>query len=273
MTAQTGTITVDGASVAFTVEGSGGPNVLLLHGMAAHRHWWDRVVPYLEPSCRILRIDFSGHGDSDHRNAYSIDSWAAEALAVQQEVLGRAPFLLAAHSLGGRAAIAATRIPGNTVTGVVVFDTVFPESDRFAGPSTWKATKRIYDSREGALARFRLLPPQPIDERILRELAEYSVRREAEGWTWKHDYRLSPASLGTAPLRRVDVPLTIAYGEHSSVVTEEMVNRAADRAGDLASIRMIPNVHHHLVLESPASVAGIILEHLGIIASTSPDTI
>jgi pimeloyl-ACP methyl ester carboxylesterase len=170
--------------------------------------------------------------------------------------------LLVAHILGGRVAITATRRKDNRVAEVILFDTLFPEPDHFGGPATWKATRRTYDSREAALDRFRLIPAQPVDEGSLRELAEHSVRRVSDGWTWKHDYRLNPAGIEVVPLCPVAVPVTIAYGELSSIVDEQAANRAATLAGNLATVMMVPETHHHLVLEAPAVVADVILNHL-----------
>ena len=37
---------------------------VLLHGGAAHAHWWDGVAPMLTPYGRVLALDFRGHGRS-----------------------------------------------------------------------------------------------------------------------------------------------------------------------------------------------------------------
>ncbi len=37
---------------------------VLLHGGAAHVHWWDGVAPLLTPYGRVLALDFRGHGRS-----------------------------------------------------------------------------------------------------------------------------------------------------------------------------------------------------------------
>ena len=37
---------------------------VLLHGGAAHVHWWDGVAPLLTPYGRVIALDFRGHGRS-----------------------------------------------------------------------------------------------------------------------------------------------------------------------------------------------------------------
>jgi len=41
---------------------------LLLHGGAAHVHWWDAVAPLLVPHGRVIALDFRGHGRSEWAN-------------------------------------------------------------------------------------------------------------------------------------------------------------------------------------------------------------
>src|SRR5260370_25762021 len=38
--------------------------LVLLHGGAAHVHWWDGVAPLLTAYGRVLALDFRGHGRS-----------------------------------------------------------------------------------------------------------------------------------------------------------------------------------------------------------------
>ena len=49
---------------------------------AAHSGWWDHIAPFLSRTHRVIAPDLSGHGDSDCRDAYDLDIWAQELLAV-----------------------------------------------------------------------------------------------------------------------------------------------------------------------------------------------
>ena len=262
MKTRSGSMMVDGASIAFRAEGDGESDVTLIHGFAAHSHWWDAVVPKLTAQCRILRIDLSGHGDSDHRERYSVATWATEIAHVQRAVFGESSPLLVGHSLGGRVVIAAADRPDVRASGVIVFDTVFPEPLPFGGMSTWRSVRRVYDSRETALQRFRLVPHQPLETSSLALLAEHSVRRVEDGWTWKHDHRLDPAALAVPPLTRQSAPLTIAFGRFSSIVDSPMALRAAGVAGQRSSVVVVPGAHHHVIVDSPSASAALILHHV-----------
>ena len=80
---ETGRVTVAGASIAYRAWGEEDrPGIVLVHGGMAHSRWWDHVAPQLAAGCRVVALDLSGHGDSDHREGYSLDLWAEEVLAV-----------------------------------------------------------------------------------------------------------------------------------------------------------------------------------------------
>src|SRR5271156_3916996 len=41
-----------------------GRTLVLLHGGAAHCHWWDGVAPLITPLGNVLALDLRGHGRS-----------------------------------------------------------------------------------------------------------------------------------------------------------------------------------------------------------------
>jgi len=260
-------VRVMGASVRYTVlgdiDGSGERDLLLVHGSGAHSAWWHAVVPLLDPSWRVIAVDLSGHGDSGHRPHYDGWTWAAELLAVLDDAQAPRP-VVAAHSLGGRVALLASRLQPERVAGLVLLDVGIwaPEGlrDRLAA-RTRDHVHRISASAEEAVARFRVNPPQPQPPRsVLDPVARYGLRRVESGWTWKHD----PA--GFPPLYEDDVasalatalePLVYVSGSASSVVTDDAARRAAALVPH-ASLHRLAGTHHHLPLERPREIASII---------------
>ena len=96
-----GDIEVDGVRIVYRAWGkSGDPVAILVHGGAAHAGWWDHVAPHLAAGHRVIAIDLSGHGDSGHRQAYSLETWADEVMAVAAAESDQPPVLLG-HSMGG----------------------------------------------------------------------------------------------------------------------------------------------------------------------------
>ena len=56
--------------------------VLLVHGHAAHAHWWDAVAIHLRKDFDIIAVDLSGCGDSDHRVQYDYNTYTRELMTV-----------------------------------------------------------------------------------------------------------------------------------------------------------------------------------------------
>ena len=87
-----------------------GPPVVLLHGLASQRRFWNLVAPHLaSPSgtgLPVLALDQRGHGDADRPSAsYALDQIAAD-LAVAMDAIGWSRAVVVGHSWGG--AVAAT---------------------------------------------------------------------------------------------------------------------------------------------------------------------
>lgn len=258
------TVTVDGAEIRYGVSGNGDRDLVLLHGSGAHHLWWHRVVPALTDSWRIVTLDFSGHGESGHREQYDVATWADELVAVLQAAGCRRP-LVAAHSMGGRIAlVAADRHPAD-IGGLALFDTGIwmPERLRSAPPPPPPRPPRIHADREAALRRFRLLPPQPHPpDAALGPVAEHSLRRTEGGWTWRHDQRGFPLLFEDAveeAAASVRLPVTYVWASESLIVNEILAARAAETIQDVTVVR-VPGVHHHLVLEVPELCARLIDE-------------
>src|SRR5271157_4469861 len=77
---------------------------VLLHGGAAHAHWWDLVAPQLAPFGRVVALDFRGHGMSQWTRPPQYGPRAyVEELRALIEHLGTRPIVVG-HSMGGAVA-------------------------------------------------------------------------------------------------------------------------------------------------------------------------
>lgn len=100
--------------------GTGTP-VVLLHGLASQRRFWNLVVPHLltPPSgtgSPVLAIDQRGHGDSDRPQASYGLSAIADDLAIALDAIGWSRAVIVGHSWGGAVATSfAARHPERTL--------------------------------------------------------------------------------------------------------------------------------------------------------------
>lgn len=163
------------------------PPVVLVHGGGAHSGWWDHVAPFFSRTHRVIAPDLSGHGDSDTRGSYDLQTWAAEVMAASAAAGASGRPTLVGHSMGGWVAATAAMHFGERINSMLVIDSPLrervPEEDRLRNR---KHTH--YQTRDEILARFTAVPSQEVILPYVRQhIALESVRKTNEGWIWKFD--------------------------------------------------------------------------------------
>ena len=254
-------LTASGCALSYVVWGEPDkPPVVLVHGGAAHAMWWTAVAPELSRHYYVIAPDLSGHGDSGRREAYSLETWADEVIAVSEDAARGRPPVLVGHSMGGRVSIAAAAAyRGERLAGVVIVDSPLgepdPESDRDKDGRTFR-TQKTYPDLQTAISHFRLIPEQPCDRHyILDHIARHSLVQTQPGWTWKFDPRVLSQFPPTKTLRdylpRVDCRLALIRGEFSAIVSPEAGEYMRGLLSRSAPLVEIPQAHHHLILDQP----------------------
>jgi pimeloyl-ACP methyl ester carboxylesterase len=268
-----GTTSVDGASIAYRMWGDpAGRSIVLVHGGAAHSRWWDHIAPLLtsgsassggdDPpvpprSWKVVAVDLSGHGDSDRRDRYSLDTWAREVLAVVAEAGTAAASVVIGHSMGGLVTLRLATLAGSQIAGAVAIDSpvrdMAPE-DRAARQHRAFGPLRVYPTPEAAVARFRPIPDQPTLTYIADHVAATSIRPAEGGWTWKFDPRVFARDhLTPELLTRLDCRVALFRAEHG-LVTPQQGEVLYDRLGRVAPVIEIPVAGHHIMLDQPVAL-------------------
>jgi pimeloyl-ACP methyl ester carboxylesterase len=249
-------VEVDGTRVHYLRWGARDvPGIVLVHGGAAHAHWWDHIAPWLAGEYGVVALDLSGHGDSGRRERYPTETWAREVVDVAAHAGIAGPPVVVAHSMGGWVAITAAAEHGDRLAGIVVLDA--PVSRR--APEELAAAEgvafgplRTYPTLEAALARFRTVPDQPTSlPYVLEHVARTSVRQIEGGWTWKFDPRIFDRPVPTGELlRRVRCRVALFRSEHG-LVTPDIGAYMYEQLGRVAPVVEVPLAHHHVMLDQP----------------------
>jgi pimeloyl-ACP methyl ester carboxylesterase len=249
-------IEVDGATISYRTWGAGdGPSIVLLHGGAAHARWWDHIAPLLAIGHEVIAFDLSGHGESDHRESYSLEGWAAEALAIARLASSSEPVLIG-HSLGGVVALQAAMLAGAELGGIVIVDSPivrFTPEEYAAGDRTAFGPPRVYPTRDAVVARFRPIPDQSSLDYVRDYIANASVREVQGGWGWKFDSRIfnhAPQLPGLAPL---DCRSAFFRGERG-IVSAEMADAIFEGLGRVTPIIDVPDAGHAIMLDQPVAL-------------------
>lgn len=271
-----GHVEVDGCTVNHLTWGEpGSPLLVLVHGGAAHAQWWSFLAPLLAGDHRVVALDLSGHGDSGWRDAYRVEQWSDEVLAVAEDAQAAAgspgrPIVLG-HSLGAQVACVVAARHGERFAGAVLADFGIRRPGEPSRSARHFQNQRTYPTYDEAVKRFKLIPRQPCEHPwVLRHLAETSVRRCDRGWAWKFDWRLFTRTadrLTSEYLADIGIPTAFLHGQDSRVVTAEVAERVSRAHGRPAPVVWVPEARHHLMLDQPlAFVAATraLLAHLAL---------
>lgn len=259
---------VDGVRIAYRAWGEPGlPVVVLVHGGAAHAGWWDHVGPYLTPGHRVVAIDLSGHGDSDHRPRYDLATWAAEVMAVAAVEGSDRPAVLG-HSMGGFVTLTAAVDPQYSLLGAAAIDS--PVRRMSSEARAWQdkhptlPPHKVHPTREAVEVRFKTLPGDDATlEYVRAHIASGSVKEVDGGWSWKFDpriffsARMEPEALAAAP-----GPIALVRGERG-MATVDITESVATLLGGDVPVTLVPDSGHHIMLDQPLALIAVLQTYLG----------
>jgi pimeloyl-ACP methyl ester carboxylesterase len=254
-------VDVDGGAIHALASGrEGDRGLVFVHGGGAHAHWWTHVAATFSPQFRVLALDLSGHGDSGHRPAYSLEQWTDEVMAVADSGKIDGPPVIIGHSMGGMVTIATAARHGDRVSGAIICDSPVTEPDPEIGAYRLREAfgrPRVYPSVDEAVAHFRTVPSQEhYLDYVIDHVARQSVRPVTGGFQWKFDRRVF-AQFG-AGIRGVALPylsqvrcrLALLRSEHG-LVTADLGRFMYDEMGRVTPVIEIPEAGHHAMLDEP----------------------
>jgi len=219
------TLPGDGVRLAATRWAGTGSPVVLLHGLASQRRFWNLVAARLA-GLPILALDQRGHGDSERpEGPYDVSSVAAD-LATAMDALGWSRAVVVGHSWGGAVASTfAVDHPERTLA-LVAIDGGF--SSPPAGADRAATRKRLEPPRFA-------LPPEELE-------AMLSSRSPAGGWSEELAAAVLPIfEVGDDGLARARLP----FDTHMAVL---------DGLLDYDATSVLPRVHCPTWLVSCESV-------------------
>jgi pimeloyl-ACP methyl ester carboxylesterase len=237
---------------------AGRPEILCVHGGAAHAHWFDFFAPGFTTDFHVRALDFRGHGDSQWMVPpdYSYERHAADL----DEVVGRLgmrDFVLIGHSMGGLISLLYTATyPGRVRALIIVDSTIRMPEERVAMlRSVGRRPGSTYPTHEEFLTRYRLRPDgTTAAPEIIRHLAERGGRQLPDGsWVHKFDrnvYAGRGSFDGIPHCSRISVPTLVVKGGRSPRVTPQLIAEAKARCPTL-DLAEVPHADHHVFLDNP----------------------
>lgn len=259
-------IEVEGARIdTFAWGRRGAPGLMFLHGNGAHAEWWSFIAPFFAEHYRVIAPTWSGMGNSDWREKYSIDLCVQEILTVGEAAglfESETKPVLIGHSMGGAPVLQTALLYGERLRAVITMDSViFHDNREQMGPQLRTSPNRLYPTQEEALSRFRLSPIQPCENFfILDHIARRSIKyvEEEQAWTWRfdpfmfNDFEGPHSNLNL--LKDVNCPVALMRGEQSVLVTDADFEAIGNYLTNPIPLVVVPESQHHLMLDQPLAV-------------------
>jgi len=193
-----------------------GPPVLLLHGLASSRRFWDLVVPGLA-GMPVLALDQRGHGDSERPTGPYDGPTVVADVVTALDAVGLSRVVVVGHSWGATTALRLAATAPERVLAAVAVDGGF-RSLRAAGQTREQARERLTPPRTA-------LPPAQ-----LRELLRTGPL--APWWSPAVEAALLPLfGLGADGLARARLP----FEAHMAIVDDLLDDH--DASARLSAVR------------------------------------
>ena len=253
-------VQVSGAKIHFMEWGSPhNPSVIMLHGNHAHAHWFQFIGGLLAKKYHFVVMSFSGMGESEWRSQYDKDTFVEDVWGVVKETNLIKPVVVG-HSFGGMVSLTTAEKYGDQMSGLVLVDFVVrrPENhiEWYKNMPPSKPPK-VRASKEELVQRFRLMPPQECQNQYLLDfIAEKSVRKTDQGWSWTFDPstydNLEVGNDQHETLMQLNCPVSFIYGENTMEFdTGNSIEEMKELLPEGSSVVALADAQHHLMLDKP----------------------
>ena len=246
----------------WAVDGEGAA-VTFIHGLGSAHDAWDGIVAELSHAYQCLRYDLRGHGQSPvPPPPYVLDDFVDD-LAALLDARDIAASHLVGHSLGGLIAQAFALRHPSRVASLVLLSTVAGRSQEER-----QAVIRLVETleRKGAAGildqslerwftpAFREAHPDIIEKRRQRVLATDPAAFAAA-------FRVYAESDFGDEISAITAPTLIMTGENDVGSNPRIARYMHDKIAG-SQLVIIPDLHHNILLEGTAFVAGRIRDFL-----------
>jgi pimeloyl-ACP methyl ester carboxylesterase len=234
---------VNGARLYYARFGLGDP-VILLHGGMANSNYWGNQVSAIAAQHEVITIDFRGHGRSSlPPQPITYDLLASDVIALL-DLLRLSKVAIVGWSDGGIVGLLTTiNYPGR-VTRLFAYGANFSRAGLIPHGATSGAFV-AYTARTAV--EYRQLSPQPTDYPVL-------LRQMRRMWS-------TQPQIPTARLATIQVPTTIADGDHDEIIRPQ---HTKELAMAIPSARLVIElgVSHFAMLQNPEQFTRDVLELL-----------
>jgi haloalkane dehalogenase len=254
-----------------------GPPVVLLHGFPDNLHLYDRLVPHLRRSRRVVTFDFLGWGSSDKPAGYpyTASNQTGDLDAVMHQ-LALDRVVLVAHDASGPPVIDWAIANPRRVAGLVLLNTYYHWMPRLRRPEAifLYSTPGLRNLARSVVRRADWLDRRLYTWQVGRFIRDDDLRRETVPRFYEQFHPARPAFwrlnddlLGTVFARRRNLPAVRRFPRPTRIVfgaADPYLNvRVARQFAEVfpnSELFLIPTARHYVQVDEPEEVARVILE-------------
>jgi pimeloyl-ACP methyl ester carboxylesterase len=112
----------DNVEIHYTVYGTSGPLLVLIHCWCCDQTYWENQVELLAEKYRVVTVDLAGHGLSGtDRQKWTLESFGNDVVSVVDKLKAE-KVILVGHSMGGYVALYAAVKLKNKPEGIILVD-------------------------------------------------------------------------------------------------------------------------------------------------------
>lgn len=252
------------------------PAIVVLHGFPDNLHLYDRLVPHLSPSRRVVAFDFLGWGDSDKPPGYPYTATNQTGdLDAVITGLGLDRVVLVAHDSSGPPAIDWALTHPERVAALVLLNTYYHWMPPLRPPEAIAlyATPVLRNLGRATITRSPTLDRKLYAWQVGRFIRDAAVRAAVVPGLYDQFRRARPAffSLNTdlpgtllsrrrmiSTLRSFARPVRIIFGAADPYLNPHVAKRF-HHLFPTSELFLLPTARHYVQIDEPETVARLIL--------------
>lgn len=251
-------IEIDGIKIHYTVNGSKGPGILLIHGIAANLYCWRKLTPLLADNFRVYAIDLKGFGFSDKPTGeehYSLDSHATVVAQFIENVI-KEPVIIVGNSMGGNIALQVALNFKNKVKSLVLISPAYDSKVVFFNPMKIKKLMPLFHWLANPLTAKLLIRPLYGNKKDLLDsqniqayLTPYLLNRESH-YALLHSFSTLTDNDLKNRIENINQPTLLIWGKKDYLVKEKLSQKISEKIKS-SQLQIHPTAGHHLQEEEP----------------------
>jgi 3-oxoadipate enol-lactonase len=242
----------------YTVDGTAGPSLVLLHELGGSMDSWDGVVPTFEKDFRVLRYDLRGAGQSEvPANEYSVENGHLVDLLDLLKVTGlKPPYHFAGAAAGSMVAMAFALKNPEQVASITLLAAALGQTDPVRKQAFIDRSKLAMEKGMAVVTDAALTNSYPEivrhDKARFERFRETMLKSDPRGWAYCN-YALVNSKLEER-LVELKVPVQFLAGKHDTLRTPAIIKELAAQVKG-ARYEEIDS-GHFMHVQTPALVAG-----------------